>query len=225
MPDELYKYLKELNSFKLEFMDTNDNYHRIDSYIKVIQEDYVLIAPPAKQGNIIDIADNAEVNLVFSKDNGVLIAQCSVLGKELGIQSGIKVSFPYKTKVLERREYVRVPLKLRAEVIYYLDREYTQRKSFSVTTKNLSGNGFSFYHKEPLTNYYDIQAKIFLNDENPKSVEIPRCDQVYSKKVKTKDGTILYFTALTFVSISDEDSSRIIKQCFKYQIKQKHLKD
>lgn len=222
MLEGIYKHLRELAPFKLEFIDEDDNYHKLDSYIKRIYGDYILISPPDKNGSGFNIPDTAEVNLLFPMEKGIFIAQCTVLGKELGTISGIKLSFPHDTQEVERREYIRVPVKIRIGVTCYQDQQYIKKQSFFAITKNLSATGVAFYHKESIDDYYNIGCKIYLNDENPKPVDTQN-DLVYSKKVKIKDEE-LYLTAVTFTSISEADSARIVKECFKYQVRQKQMK-
>ncbi|OGI00289.1 MAG: hypothetical protein A2Y25_01515 [Candidatus Melainabacteria bacterium GWF2_37_15] len=223
MSEEINTYIRELAPFKIEFVDENDNYHKLDSYIKAVEDDYLLISPPDNSGVSCNIQDNLEVNLIFPRNDGIFIAQCVVIGKELGNKPGIKLSFPHNTRVLERREYVRMPMKLRVEVNCYLDKSYIEKKAFYAVTKNISGSGIAFFHKQPLETYFDIVCKIYLNDENHKPVET-RNDVVYSQKVKLRD-EIYYLTALSFTSISEADSARIIKECFKYQINHKKIKN
>ena len=221
MSEELSNYIKELTPFKIEFVDENDNYHKLDSYIKAVEDDYILISPPDKDGISCYIQDDLEVNLIFPRNDGVFIAQCVVVGKELGNNPGIKVSFPYTTKILERREYVRMPMKLKVEVICYLDNSYIKKRSFFAVTKNISGSGIAFFHKEPLETYFDIKCKVYMDDENPRPVE-SRNDVVYSQQVKIKN-EVYYLTALAFTSLSEADSARIVKECFKYQVNHKKI--
>lgn len=222
MNEGIYKYLRELAPFKLEFIDDKDDYHKLDSHIKSIQEDYILINPPERNGSAINLMDNTEVNILFPMDKGVFVAQCTVLGKKLGEISGVKLSFPHNTSVQERREYIRVPVKVRVEITAYSDEVYSQKTRLFAITKNISASGIAFYHKEPIENYYDIGCKIYLNDENTKPVETKN-DLIYSQRVKIKD-ELLYITAITFTSISEADSARIVKECFKYQVREKKVK-
>lgn len=221
MSDEIYEHLKEQASFNIEFVDEKDNYHRLNSHIKGLFDDYILIASPNSKGNFPKLPDNSEINIIFTRNNGVLIARCMVLGKEPDEQAGIKISFPYETNIIERRKLVRVSLKLNVEVFYHENEDSAEEKTFFATTRNISGNGLCYLSKQSLKNSCNIQCKIHLQDENPKSVKV-NCNLVYSKKVKLKD-KISYLTALVYTSISDEDSTRIVKECFKYQINRKHV--
>jgi len=221
MTDELYNHLKELEPLKIEFTDKDDKYHRLSTYIKRVDGDYILINPPETGGILYEVPDNSRINLIFTRNDGVLIAQCEFLGKQLGVQSGIKISYPYDTQVLERREYVRVPLKLRTKISYYAKRDSVEKESVYVVTRNISGSGMCFFHPDSMENLHDIQCKIFLNDGNPKPVAV-KCDHVYSKKARVKN-KLYHLIALKYRSVSEEDSARIVKECFKYQISHKHV--
>jgi len=223
MSEEIYEHIRELAKFKLEFIDENDDYYKTDSYIKSIEDDHLLISPPQILKENKNIPVNAEVNMIFPLNNGVLVAQCTVLDRELGAKSGIKLSFPHNTKVLERREFIRVPIKLRVEIIYYTDPSSVEKKVFFAITKNLSANGMAFYHKEPIENFYEIKTKIYLSDDDPKPIETSQ-EPIYTQKVKIKD-ELVYLTATTFTSLSEPDSARIVKECFKYQVRHKKIKN
>ena len=223
MSDEIYNYIQELAQFKFEFVDEKDNYHKLDSYVKEIFDDYILIYPPNNKGVSFEIPDNIDVNLIFTQKIGIFVAQCVVLGKVFGEKSGIKISFPYKTKLFERREYIRLPMKLKIEVICYQDKTYKNQDSFFAVTRNISASGLAYFYKESLKDYYDIQCKIYLDDGKSNPI-ITGCDHIYSQKIKIKD-EIYYLTALAYTSLSNEDSARIVKECFKYQIKHKKLED
>lgn len=222
MSEEIYEHIKELVPFKLEFVDDQDSYYKLDSYVKSLHEDHFLISPAKKDGLFYNIPLQKEVNLIFAKEGGVFIAQCMILGKELDRQYGIKVGYPVNTKTLERREYIRVPIKVRAEVTSYSDPACLGKNSFFGITRNISGSGIAVYHKEPIGEYYDLGVKIYLNDGDSKPVET-KCDLVYSQEVKIKDEPC-YLSAFTYTSIFENDSSRIVKECFKYQIKCKKVK-
>ncbi|HSA06094.1 MAG TPA: PilZ domain-containing protein [Candidatus Gastranaerophilales bacterium] len=217
MSDEIENYFTDLATFKIEFLDANNEYHQFNSRIEKVFDDYVLIQSSVSQ----EIPDNSSVNLIFPKKNGVFIAQCAVMGKESGTQSGIKISFPYETETLERREYVRVPLKIRLGITYYPDENCVEKISYFTVTRNISASGLCYLYSEPIKDFYDLQCKIYIDDGDSNPI-IARCDLAHSKKVML-NRQIFYITALKYLSISDKDVTRIVKECFKYQISRKHL--
>ena len=218
MSDELFEHLIENAPFEIEFVDKEDNYHRLKSYIKKIFDDFILIDQPVSKEDSVEIPENSEVNLIFTRKDGVLIATSKV---QTIVQTGIRVGFPHNTDIIERRNLVRVPLKTGVKVFYRPDSDNLEEKNFSVKTRNISGNGVCFFSSYSLENASDIRCKIELEDERLNPVLV-KCQHVYSRKARLKE-KVCYLTALSYIAISDEDSTRIVKECFKYQINRKHL--
>ncbi len=219
LTDEFFEHLNELKPFKIEFTDVDDKYHQVNCTAKKVSEDYILLSPP---GEILpDLEDNAAINLIIPKTNSILTAQCSFLEKEINKPYGIKISYPYNIEVHERREYIRVSLHLRVQVTCTFGGNLQEKENFYTKTRNISGSGLCFLSEKSLEGCDDnIQCKIYLNDGNSEPVSV-KCNYVYSRKVKVKNN-ILYMSALSYRSISEEDSARIVKECFKYQIRHKH---
>ena len=214
MPD-IYDFIKELASVEIEFTDGNDNYYCLKSHIKSVEEDYILVNPPHKDNKAINIPDGQDININFKTENGIFSAEAKVIEKQLGDISGLKVSFPLNAKLTERREFLRVPLNLKAEIIKFSDSTGLNTETIEVTTRNVSGSGLCYISDEPLDNYYDVHCKVYLEqDEEP---VYARCDHLYSKKVRVNNEKA-YLTALTFTGISDENVAKLVKACFKYQI-------
>lgn len=221
MPD-IYDFIKELAVFDLEYVDSNDNYYYLNSYIKRVDEDYLLISPPQKNNFSYDIPDGQEVNIIFKTKNGTFSAVSTVIGKQLDSMSGLRISFPYNSQFTERRGYIRAPLSYNVEIIKFLDKSNENTEVFPVLTRDISGSGLSYISDCPLDNYYDIHCKIYL--ENEYEPIYVRCDHIYSKKVKINNEK-LYLTALTFVDISEENETKLVKSCFKYQLNNSKQED
>lgn len=214
MPD-IYDFIKELAPVEIEYMDSNDVYHCLNSHIKSLDEDFILVAPPQRNNAAINIPDGQEININFKTENGLYSAASKVISKQLDSISGLKVSYPHKSQLLERREFVRVPLNLKVEIIKFLDSTGLNIDKIEVMTRNISGSGLCFVSDKVLDNYYDIHCKIYL-EKNDEPIYV-RCDHLYSKKVKINQERA-YLTALSFSGISDEGIAKIVKACFKYQI-------
>jgi len=214
MPD-IYDFIKELASFELEYVDDNDNYHCVNSYIKRVEDDYILIAPPQKNNLVHNISDGVEINIIFKTENGMYSAISNVIGKQLSEMSGVKISYPGNSQFTERREFIRVPVDFRVEVIKFADNTYLNAENFFVQTRNISGSGLCYISDRPLDNYYDVHCKIYVeNEQEPLYV---KCDHIYSKKIKINNEKA-YLIALNFVDISEENLAKLVKTCFKYQI-------
>ncbi len=220
MPD-IYDFIKELATFELEYIDDDDNYHCLVSYIKRLDDDYILISPPQKNKSAFNIPDGKEINIIFKTEKGMLSAVSNIIGTQLDDMSGLKIRFPYNSQITERREFIRVPLGLRIEIIKFLDNTYKNAETFNIQTRNISGKGLCYLSHSILDNYYDVHCKIWLDDE--KEPIYTRCDHIYSKKVKINNEKC-YLTALSFVEINDEEISKLVKACFRYQIDNRERK-
>lgn len=214
MPD-IYDYIKELTPLEIEYVDSDDNYDCLHSHIKRVEDEYILIAPPHKGNFSVNIPDKQELNIIIKTEKGTYSALSVVQGKQLDGMSGVKISYPHNSQFTERREFIRVPLKLKLDVTKFSDSSRTTSEILHVQTINISGSGLCYISDKPLENYYDIQVKIYLEDgEEPILVN---CDHIYSKKIKIHNEKS-YITALTYTSINENDLSRLVKTCFKYQI-------
>jgi len=214
MPD-IYDFIKELAVFELEYIDSYDNYHCLNSYVKRVNEDHILISPPQKNNLAHNLSDGQEISIIFKTEKGTFSAVSNVMNKQLDSMSGLRISFPYNSQFTERREFLRVPLNLKVEVIKYLDKTYMNMETFNIQTRNISGSGLCYISDSPLENYYDVHCNIYLDyEKEPISI---RAEHIYSKKVKINNEKT-YLTAISFAGISEEDVSRLVKTCFKYQI-------
>ena len=216
MPEmDVNDFIKELAQFEIEFIDDGGNYCCFNSHIKRIYDDYIFISPPQKRGISYNIKDGQQIDIVFKTVKGVMSARSAVLNKQLDRVSGLNISFPYNNRFTERRSFVRTPINLNIEVIKFFDINHKRKELVHVQTRNISGSGLAYISNEPLVNYYDLNCKIYINDgKEPINV---RCEHVYSKKVKINTQKA-YLTALAYINISEEQISRIVKACFKYQV-------
>lgn len=217
---DVYDFIKELAFFELEYIDDDDNYHCLSSYVKRVDEDSILISPPEKNRLVHNLTHNLkinqEVNIIFKTEKGLLSAVSKVTGREIGTSSGIKLAFPSKSCISERREYARSDLQFRAEILKFTDNTYINCESFPVQTRNISGSGFCYISDQPLKGYYDIHCKIFIPGQD--EPVFARCEHISSCKVKINNGEKAYNNALAFIDIAEDDLSRIVKECFRFQI-------
>jgi len=103
MPD-IYDFIKELAQFELEYVDDDDNYHCLDTYIKRVGENHILISPPQKNNLSHNLPDGKEINIIFKTEKGTFSAVSNVINKQLDSMSGLRISFPYNSRFTERRD-------------------------------------------------------------------------------------------------------------------------
>lgn len=214
MPD-IHDLIKELASIEIEYTDSDDNYCCLKSHIKSIDKDCILVAPPQKDNQTVHIPDGRDINVNFKTENGILSAEAKVISKQSDNISDLKISFPTTGKLIERREFLRVPLNLKTNILKFPDSTGLNPETIEIQTRNISGSGLCYISEKPLENYHDIHCQIFL--EKKEKPLYAKCDYLYSKKVKINNEKA-YLTALSFSGISEENVAKLVKACFKYQI-------
>ncbi|OGI22666.1 MAG: hypothetical protein A2287_08205 [Candidatus Melainabacteria bacterium RIFOXYA12_FULL_32_12] len=213
---DIYDFIKELAKIDIEIEDKEHNFYSLKSYVKRVEEDRILIDTPSNNGVTYNIPVGQTISLGIHADGGIYLGESKVIDKELSTISGLWICHPYFTQHIQRREYLRVPASLEAELTVFIDRQKTEKKVYNIKTKDISGSGFSYTSNEPLDQYYDIECTIYINDSDNEPV-ISRCEHVYSKKI-TYNGEIRYINAFTFVDIKQKDVGRLVKASFKYQV-------
>ncbi len=220
MPD-IDDFIQELESFELEYIDEFDQYHSLNSYIKRVEDDFILIDPPVKKKLVFTLLKGTDINLVFKSAKGVCSAQSYVIGRQLTSPSGLKISFPCDFQITERREFVRVPLPVSLEITKYLDSSRVNIEKTSVQLCNVSAGGLCYKSDKPLGDYYDVEASIYLEGIKKEPLTL-RCEYIYTneKLIKNKP---TYHVSLAFSDISEKEVTSIVKECFKYQLSQRKM--
>lgn len=217
----IYDYLKELTKIDVEFIDpANSKTYVLKSYIKRADDNAILIEPPTINGIVISLNKGQYIKLHLKTNEGVFSGMSSVVGKELSEISGLIIAYPTNVKFNQRREYIRVPLKLPIDLIIIEDNITTEENVINIITEDISGTGFAYISEKPLDKYYSIRCKIYLNDGNNNPIE-SSCDHIYSNKHVTPSLSMKYKNALMFVEMSKQDNDRIIKSVFQYQLEQR----
>lgn len=216
---DIYDFLKELTRIEVEYIDKNDDYYSLKSYIKEIQDAKILIEPPYKHDIVYNVPVGQQITINLVAADCVYSGESEVLGKELSSISGIWISYPHYVQRVQRREYFRVPLNLDADIIIYRDNKGNSKDTFRVNLKDLSGSGFSYLSKNPLINYFDIECRIYIDGRDFEPI-ISRCEHIYSNKIKENTGN-KYNNAFSFINIQENDIGKIVKASFKYQLEQR----
>ena len=217
MVDNIYEYLKLLQKIEVEFESDNNKYTSLKSYIKSMTDEGILIDPPGKDSLTYNIPVGNTLKIFVYVDNGdILLGECIVTGLELSTISGIWISYPLTSQLIQRREFVRVPLRLKSVITLYKDINYQEKTVFEVLTRDISGNGLSYISDNSLDDYYDINCQLFLNnEENPLNI---RCEHVHSS-ITVVNNSHKFINAFTFIDLPQQDVKKIVQECFKYQLK------
>jgi len=216
---DIYNHIRELTKFEIIYKDNDGKIYTPRSYIKCVEDGRLLIDPPVKNGKVCYIPDGQVVKIIISAEDGVYSGESEVLGRELSDISGLWIAYPYNTKYCQRREYLRAELNLECQINIYKDQSRTIKETKKVKMKNISGKGFSYISDEPLSDYYDIECEITLNENKI----ISKCEHIYIKDINSSGGKS-YVNALVFIDLSEKDTESIIQQCFKYHLEARQKK-
>ncbi|EKE04207.1 MAG: hypothetical protein ACD_20C00097G0024 [uncultured bacterium] len=213
---DIYDFIKELAKIDIEFEDREDKFYSLKSYVKRVEENRILIDTPSHKGTTYHIPIGQVISLGIHAQDGIYLGESKIIDKELSSISGLWICYPYYTQHVQRREYLRVPLSIEAEIILFENIEKTKRRTQKIKIRDISGSGFSYFSTKPLLQYYDIECKIYLNDSDDEPI-ISRCEHVYSNKL-TSDNETKYINAFAFIDIPQKDVERLVKASFKYQV-------
>lgn len=214
---DIFDYIKELVKLDVEYSDEDKHYYSLKSYIKRVEEDKILIDPPTHKGRNYPIKDGTTINIVISTNSGVFSGACKVIGREISTISGLWITFPFSNKQVQRREYLRVPLKKSGKLIIFEKADKKTSRIIEFQTRDISGKGFSFVTDEPLTDYYDIECVIKLDENNEVKA---RCEHIYSKGSVVNNQN-KFINALAFIELPNDSVDKIVRESFKYQLEMK----
>lgn len=219
---DINDFLQELEKIEVLFSDEQNNSYKFKSYIKVLESESMLIEPPATNAHLFTTKDNQEIQIILPSKEGIYTGNCFLLGRSLSSLYGYRISYPHSTQFMQRREYLRINLNYELDFVVYADKDQTEKYEFKATSRDISGSGISYISEEPLMNYYDIYCTIHINDGgNPITI---RCEHVDTRQIKVSNN-IKYLNALAYIDISERDVERIVKECFKQQLKMRQIKN
>lgn len=212
---DIFDHLKELVKLEVEFSNENTHYSYLKSYIKCVEPNRILIDPPSFKGTVYPIYDGQHITITISTNTGVFSGECKVIEREIATISGLWITFPLSNKQIQRREFVRVPMKKKVEITIFKTPEKTENIKFNVETRDISGKGISFFTDSPLETYYEIECTILADNSNERIWS--RCEHVYSRQTIV-NGKIKYINALAFIELTNKDIETIVRESFKYQL-------
>lgn len=213
--NDIFDHLKELTKLDVEFSNENTHYSFLKSYIKCVEQDRLLIDPPSFKGTVYPIYDGQLITITISTNSGVYSGECKIIERDLSTISGLWITFPLSNRQIQRREFLRVPLKKKVEITLFRTAEKTENLQFNVETRDISGKGISFFTDSPLDNYYEIECNFSIDNSSNKIWS--RCEHVYSKETPI-NGKITYLNALAFIELTNKNVELIVRECFKYQL-------
>jgi|GEM_PF-3857044 len=207
------EHLKRFEPFKIEFLDEKNHFYQLSSSIEQVTDEYMIISPPKFGDQVYNLPVDAEISIIFYRNDGILHGVCKILSKQSGENARLKLSTPYDVELTERRRAKRLRLSFQSEIEYLINKNDTKKKVLNVLTNDVNVYGVSYLDTEPLGRYYNIRCKIYVEGYKSEPV-CADCRFVYSQKKQIK-GKLMYKTALEFIKISAEDIERLQQKCYK----------
>jgi c-di-GMP-binding flagellar brake protein YcgR len=214
----MFGFIKELGKLEVEYNDTDTDENKISfkSYVKSVESDYILIDFLFYKGAEYNIPVENQIKVKFKEITGVYSGNCQILGRDDSKLPGIKISFPTDIKFIQQREYIRVPLKLKMELVVFIDEEGKDVKIYNINTLDISGSGFCFVSDEPIEKHSKIIGTIIFCNSAEEPIEI-FLKHIYSKKFIAA-GKERYKNALTFIDMNEKLREKILKEIFLYEL-------
>ena len=206
----MFGFIKELGKIDVEW---NDNKFR--SYVKSVESDYILIDFLFYKGSEYNIPEENWVAVKFKEKAGVYSGDCQILGRDNSRIPGLKISYPTDIKFIQQREYVRVPLKLKTELVIFPEAG-TDVKVQEINTLDISWSGFCYISDKPLEKHSKVISIIYLSNPAEKPIEVT-LQHVYSRTFFA-NGKEIYKNAFTFNDLDEKLKDKILKEIFLYEL-------
>lgn len=201
---------------KYYYDDNHDKAITFNSFVKKIEEDYIVLDFLQFNNSKYIIPDGKEITVHFKTPTGYYFGNCYILGKEDSDIPGVMISYPPEVEYVQQREYVRVPLHLRVEILAFLDESGENVRVYEVTTLDISGSGFCYVSDDPLIEHNLVKCLIYTSAKVKEPVEI-NLKHVYSKDFLAGNKK-RYKNAFTYVDIDSRSREKILKEIFLYQM-------
>lgn len=226
----MFGFIKELGKIDVEYNglpveETEAASHQtarsynFKSYVKNIESDYLIIDFLFYKGAEYNIPNGKPITVKFKEKSGIYAGKCTVLGYDNSKLPGIKISYPTDIKFVQQREYVRVPLKLKAELVIFDETEVDDIQVEEIQLLDISGSGFSYVSEKPVKKHSKIIGIINLTNPAEKPIEI-LVKHVYSRTF-IPAGKEMYKNAFTFEDLDEKSREKILKEIFLYELGQR----
>ncbi|MDD3594465.1 MAG: PilZ domain-containing protein [Candidatus Gastranaerophilales bacterium] len=211
---DIYKFLTKDTKLEIVYTDKLGVSFILNSEIKEVQEDKILIAKPLPLEENVTIEENGKIRIIICTEIGIFSGNASILKRDFGPGQDVFISFPYNNQHCQRREYVRVPIHTTLELSMFKEGSLVLKQAFK--TKNLSGKGCCFISQKELPQADKMKVLLNIEDEQLDLV----CEKVYTREVHLNNDKI-FLNALNFTNIQTDDINKIIRACFKFQLEQR----
>lgn len=183
---------------------------RFFSTFKNQDNNKITITKPTSKNLAFSCVANQPVEIYAYTNGGVFKLKCKFISCS---QSECLLTLPSSVEKMQRREYIRVDLKIKTVLDLIIG---DSKKTIQATSRNISAKGINLLLEEDISVYSKIELKLLFEEENITTI---------AKKVKVKpvkvDNKIYYDTSLSFITINEKGINFIVKKCFEYEAAQR----
>ena len=221
----MYNFIRELGKIDIEYSPDDSEEKKIifKSYIKSVENNYVLVDFLSNKGTNYHIPHGKQIKVKFKATDGIHHGICEIIGEESqSVLSGIKISYPENIQFIQQREYVRVPLKLRMEIVIFFDETGEKIITMDIKTIDISGSGLCFVTDDPLREHRKAVGFVYLQNSDGPPIQI-ELKHVYSREIYAA-GKTKYKNAFTFMEIDEKLREKLLREIFLFQLEMKKNK-
>lgn len=184
------------------------------SRVEDVKDEGIIVAAPVKQGQVVPIAVNTQLNVTILGENDMYNFQTQVLARgQLGTLPVITLMKPDSTRKIQRRNFFRISadlpcsFRILPEVTAMSMDPYIEAKS-----KDISGGGTLVVTEYPVAREMILELFITL----PQNQIVPAVAKVVFVK-EGKGGDKKRELATVFLVIEEPDREKIVRYVFKRQ--------
>lgn len=183
--------------------------------IEDLTEDYIKIAMPIAQGQLVPISAGTKVDVLVLDYSRAYGFSSTVIQRQTFPLPMIKIQFPEKVKKVQRRNFVRVQATLSVQYYFneYHKKEEEELPVYCGRTLDLSGGGICLF-TEHLVKY---GQKIYLTIQLPNSIEVKTIGKVVRTEQLGSGFEKKYKLGIQFIEINERDRDKIISYIFEIQ--------
>ena len=205
--EDYAKYTTIDRNFEIVALNAQGVKERYKSKFLKVGEGFYLISIPTYKNNVAILRAGDSISLYLYTPEGIYNLKCNVLEV---YEKYYKISFAKNFNRVQRREYVRVNLRVPMKVTV------DDGTTYNVTTNNLSARGCGFYFQTDLSTNDKISLTFKVSGKTVRTFA-----NVVSSKLKNFSSGPKYVVALNFTSVTQANIDLIIKECFMYQARQR----
>ena len=174
---------------------------------KNVNTNSIITTLPKNKHIAFNFPSNQALELYIYTKNGVYKLVCRLQRCENDL---CEISLPESVNKIQRREYIRVNMKVRTTISLNTP---NYSKTIRTNSRNISAKGINLLLDEDISKY---TKKINLSLLFPECIIKTLAHVVKSTPIKTESG-LYYDTSLMFVTISEKEIDFIVKKCFEFE--------